>query len=955
MAEHETRDKIDAAAGNLEDVGAALQTAQERKGGSSPKGGVALCFSGGGIRSATFNLGVLQELAKNKWLHQVDYLSTVSGGGYIGAWFVAQIARTRAHGLLHSANQVMAENNSIQSHSELEIKSGRKPPEQVESTRIASKNAATAVIEDLGRCDKDRYRGGKSKSGVSTSVSVSSAEEAVSWLRSYSNYLSPTWGLSKDALTLVAIYLRNLAIHWMILLPILIAVLLVPRIVHLIVLEPKYYLTQLFWFTIIAVVLMGAFSTNGPPAQEERRSGGINLMWHLVCFVVPLLVIPICLTAMAGANGASEEVRQILEWLDLELINNALTHLGFRSWSAVVHFTLAGAALYLLGSVVVLLFRAPIALVPDVRSPEDRAWVVWLNRLLRVEAGISASRNFSAWIRRFPFRALLNVLTGAFAGGLCGMSFTIARAAPAAGELKTALTPVLFVLSIWFASVLRVAIATRCSNEPSREWWARATGGSLIGIVLWVVVALLVLWLPLAILELSVLRTGWAAGAAGLGGLLLAAGTAAIGYWSKHGAELSKQVTRWHDRLGKSAIEIAALLTLVGATLILNLVVAYGLQKLPSSNAKSASSDKSAEPMVYACASSAKGEVGGASVSAQLGVACHLGALLLQDMPTRGFTKQDIEGARNRYAACCAKDQKVDMLALKEGLCPRASNGHQHKDKEEDKEALSRPVDMLCVLPSKPEPKGGATNSPQRESGEAQNMQEPIYLSSSLPIPLQMAQNYRYGLKQAGAKYLVLVMLGLVLLSLLMSWLAGADTYSLQAMYANRLTRAYLGASNRDGSKADVFTDFNSGDDLSLHELRGIRPEIVINAALNLTKVEKQTLAWQQRKASIFTMCPDWCGSGQDRSADTATYKVDAQALTLGQAISMSGAAVSPNMGYHSSPAVAAVLTLFNLRLGRWMPNPQLPLGRHRLGSFGALFAIVYELLSNVGGGGEFV
>src|SRR5215469_11308530 len=47
---------------------------------------VGLAFSGGGIRSATFNLGVIQALAGKNLLRFVDYLSTVSGGGYIGSW-----------------------------------------------------------------------------------------------------------------------------------------------------------------------------------------------------------------------------------------------------------------------------------------------------------------------------------------------------------------------------------------------------------------------------------------------------------------------------------------------------------------------------------------------------------------------------------------------------------------------------------------------------------------------------------------------------------------------------------------------------------------------------------------------------------------------------------------------------------------------------------------------------
>ena len=55
----------------------------ERARGRKPATGVAL--SGGGIRSATFSLGVLQALAKSGFLEKIDYLSTVSGGGYIGS------------------------------------------------------------------------------------------------------------------------------------------------------------------------------------------------------------------------------------------------------------------------------------------------------------------------------------------------------------------------------------------------------------------------------------------------------------------------------------------------------------------------------------------------------------------------------------------------------------------------------------------------------------------------------------------------------------------------------------------------------------------------------------------------------------------------------------------------------------------------------------------------------
>ena len=61
-------------------------------------GPTALSLSGGGIRSATFGLGVLQGLAHVGVLGSLDYLSTVSGGGYIGGWFTAWLHRHGADG-----------------------------------------------------------------------------------------------------------------------------------------------------------------------------------------------------------------------------------------------------------------------------------------------------------------------------------------------------------------------------------------------------------------------------------------------------------------------------------------------------------------------------------------------------------------------------------------------------------------------------------------------------------------------------------------------------------------------------------------------------------------------------------------------------------------------------------------------------------------------------------------
>jgi hypothetical protein len=73
----------------------------------------ALCLSGGGIRSASFCLGILEGLARisrnpnlnppapagarpDGLLDRLDYLSTVSGGGYIGSWLMSWTCRRMA-------------------------------------------------------------------------------------------------------------------------------------------------------------------------------------------------------------------------------------------------------------------------------------------------------------------------------------------------------------------------------------------------------------------------------------------------------------------------------------------------------------------------------------------------------------------------------------------------------------------------------------------------------------------------------------------------------------------------------------------------------------------------------------------------------------------------------------------------------------------------------------------
>src|SRR5690606_8543379 len=108
-------------------------------------------------------------------------------------------------------------------------------------------------------------------------------------------------------------------------------------------------------------------------------------------------------------------------------------------------------------------------------------------------------------------------------------------------------------------------------------------------------------------------------------------------------------------------------------------------------------------------------------------------------------------------------------------------------------------------------------------------------------------------------------------------------------------------------------------------------PYHLVNTAINL--VAGRSLAWQERKAAAFVLSPLFCGYRQltargdepifvDAYRATAEFSSNPKCLTLGEAMATSGAAASPNMGYHTSPAFAFLMGVFNVRLGRWVGNP---------------------------------
>jgi hypothetical protein len=195
-----------------------------------------------------------------------------------------------------------------------------------------------------------------------------------------------------------------------------------------------------------------------------------------------------------------------------------------------------------------------------------------------------------------------------------------------------------------------------------------------------------------------------------------------------------------------------------------------------------------------------------------------------------------------------------------------------------------------------------------------------------------------------------LTALGVIVLLVALSLYCGSriniNRFSLHGVYRNRLSRAFIGTARPPQErKPDAYTRFDPGDNLRMQELyegkeqRGILFPVV-NVTLNL--LEGAPSGWAERKAAPFTITPLRAGAaclgGANANGDpkgcyvkTADYagqeresgaEDEKRGITLGTAMTISGAAVSPNMGYHSSPATSFLMTLFDVRLGAWLPNP---------------------------------
>ena len=245
----------------------------------------ALCLSGGGIRSGTFALGLLQGLARHNLLTKFDYLSTVSGGGYIGAWLTGWIHR-------HSgAEKGLAGVTSSLTNVRPESKIDPEPP-------------------------------------------------ALRYLRENSNFLTPEVGLmSADTWTFLAIYVRNLLLNWSVLIPLILGVLLIPRFsVAAVLAQPSQPSVRRFvlWLGFISASWAIAYIAFSRPGLRTRLIEA-NPRWKermgqrgfLKYCLVPLALAAVTLTSYWAWTPSEKKWWQFLAF---GLVTSAFGLL----WSSVV-------------------------------------------------------------------------------------------------------------------------------------------------------------------------------------------------------------------------------------------------------------------------------------------------------------------------------------------------------------------------------------------------------------------------------------------------------------------------------------------------------------------------------------------------------------------------------------------------------------------------------------------
>jgi hypothetical protein len=917
-----------------------------------------LAFSGGGIRSATFNLGILQALADMDLLRKFHYLSTVSGGGYIGSWLTAWIHR----------------------------RGGK--------------------IDDVARGLRTAWE--KQPGG--------SGPEEIRFLRRFSNYLTPKLGwLGADTWTLVATYLRNVLLNMTALVAAMAFVLMLPRaagaLIVLLTSNSALVGALIVVFFVLLVVAGVSIQKNLSFLQRDSWTGGPLMrgqdgVFHLYPplpgkwgaeilakdYKDFILDVHFKLTAAQPSARASIIIRagpalsgEARRWeihvgrgetgdigqqpaMEAQpqslwtgtpdrmriicsgktcriLLNDRLINV-FRAsqedpWEGRISlhsnddgiveeillrpvtelppwFAQQGKGVQL-SAVLPLLFAAVISvgLVSQLESLSNLLQVAkwkWLTLGIiaalvmmvgqvaqflffdSVKAHLPREQRIRNWFRKIGLRvkqlrlrrvgqAVWTVVALGIGGAIAGFGFLGVNAALGATKVMTNFWPRLvwgppaFIIAVSVMLIIYVGLRGRDLPEALREWWSRLGAWLLIYALLWIGLFSLALYGP-PLLHWMAANLKTALAALGVSWIATTISSLIAAKSSKTGGPNSGGWRGMIATIGPYVFIVGLL-----AGLAWGIDFAFSSQRPKSSAA-----------------------VGAPNSSLNVGVT------------VTGAERPPVE---------VKVSPKVDRgPTITETLAQHWANMN---DAHVNEEWSANRLLVGAVL---------GTVGVASLFGPAIATTLAAYVINVNAAQLNASWHW------SGNGLLVCLLFATAAIALLLCWRVDINEFSMHMMYRNRLARCYLGASNTGLRRPHPFTGFDPNDDIDLASLRQAQwrkekngPYPIINCSLNLVGGEE--LAWQQRMAAPFVFTPEFCGydfpdlppgyckTGPDSQKPEKTgepervYASSRGPLTLATAMSISGAAVSPNMGAFSSPATAFLMTLFNVRLGWWIGNPR--------------------------------
>lgn len=870
----------------------------------------ALCLSGGGIRSAAFALGVVQGLARRGLLEKFDYLSTVSGGGYVGSWLSTWIHR-HPRGL-------------------------------------------SGVVEEMNSpCPGD---------AGNFAPKIEPESEPVRFLRSYSHFLNPRAGLfSVDTWTWIGIYLRNLSLNWLLLIPFLMLLLAAPRLYAALLLGAAHgdSFAILVGIATLAAILAVLCPTLNRPSLSDPATGGegsgaptpgrfVALRnqlkrqhWVLMLGVAPLMAFSVLITLLVWGlppGKISFTLQQVVVLLanmpranvqDVQNLLGQLAAIGFD---------------YLVVWGILIVFAAWLVSVAIVPRPD------WKKRW--GELGVMVIASLVAWL-------LIDSIAG-YAGNIgvatrAAVALWPSSAHPVAfypAHLYTVLAVPTIAAAVLAGMTIFIGGVSKCKwiEDEDREWWGRFGAWVLVCIVAWSALSAIAILGPSLLLEFPRLIAA-VGGTAGLTAVLFGKSSLTAAAAGKSAASGSKGRKIVLDFLGLNSLALVsvvflavffAFLSLLGSALLKALFDELapaigatdwkgwlaGALELPAQGFSRACGHDAAWPW----ADFAKAGVF-SDPQVHLTIACQtppfavglalavLGLLVVLASWAINLNKFSLHAAYririirtflgasrhernpNPFTGFDPLDN-VQMHELQPGLLregdfknldalvARLHDGMLGKRDSAEKE-------LVRILFAPQQDRGGILQSRLRSHKPGtpvlKSLQRDLLESLNRLLETERLDRIDAFRKLAKAK---------------------DGDISCSAAAKGYLARGNLIFANR------LFIDSAFPEEISAFDFPPPPPHKlmhVVNLTLNLVRGGK--LAWQERKAAPFAVTPMHAGSYYLGFRESRDYG-GKDGISLGTATAISGAAVSPSMGYTSSPITALLLTLFNVRLGWWLGNP---------------------------------